>query len=71
MATLLEFFLIFMEEESGLGLNIDTVLEENMVISMEPMIMIPEGKPGAGGYEHDILVIGKNGAENITKFPFS
>ena len=28
-------------------------------------------KPGAGGYrEHDILVIGKDGAENITKFPF-
>ena len=28
---------------------------------MEPMIMIPEGKPGAGGYrEHDILVIGKD-----------
>ena len=42
-----------------------------MVVSMEPMIMIPEGKPGAGGYrEHDILVIGKYGAENITKFPF-
>ena len=27
-----------------------------MVVSMEPMIMIPDGKPGAGGYrEHDIL----------------
>ena len=40
-----------------------------MVISMEPMILIPEGKPGAGGYrEHDILVIGKDSAENITKF---
>ena len=39
-----------------------------MVISMEPMIMIPEGNPGAGGYrEHDILVIGKDGVENITK----
>ena len=42
-----------------------------MVISMEPMILIPEGKPGAGGYrEHDIIVIGKNGTENITKFPY-
>ena len=63
----------FYGRESGLELreDIDTVLEENMVISMEPMIMIPEGTPGAGGYrEHDILVIGKNGAENITKFPF-
>jgi len=63
----------FYGRESGLELreDIDTVLEENMVISMEPMIMIPEGTPGAGGYrEHDILVIGKNSAENITKFPF-
>ena len=33
--------------------------------------MIPEGKPGAGGYrEHDILVIGKDQTVNITKFPF-
>ena len=63
----------FYGREAGLELreDIDTILEENMVISMEPMIMIPEGKPGAGGYrEHDILVIKKNGAENITKFPF-
>ena len=63
----------FYGREAGLELreDIDTVLEENMVISMEPMILIPEGKPGSGGYrEHDILVIGKNGAENITKFPF-
>jgi len=51
--------------------DIETVLEPNMVVSMEPMIFIPEGEPGAGGYrEHDILVISKNGAENITKFPF-
>ncbi len=63
----------FYGRESGLELreDIDTVLEKNMVISMEPMIMIPEGKPGAGGYrEHDILVIGDDGSENITKFPF-
>ena len=63
----------FYGRESKLELreDIDTVLEPNMVISMEPMIMIPEGKPGAGGYrEHDILVINENGTENITKFPF-
>jgi len=63
----------FYGRESGLELreDIDTVLEENMVISMEPMIMIPEGNSGAGGYrEHDILVIGKDRVENITKFPF-
>ena len=63
----------FYGREAGLELreDIDTVLRENMVISMEPMILIPEGNPGAGGYrEHDILVIGKNSSENITKFPF-
>ena len=63
----------FYGRESGLELreDVDTILEPNMVVSMEPMIMIPEGKPGAGGYrEHDILVINENGAENITKFPF-
>ena len=63
----------FYGREAGLELreDIDTILEENMVISMEPMILIPEGKPGAGGYrEHDILVIKEDGAENITKFPF-
>lgn len=59
--------------EAGLELreDIDTVLEPGMVVSIEPMIWIPEGTPGAGGYrEHDILVVGENGAENITKFPF-
>ena len=63
----------FYGRESGLELreDVDTILEANMVISMEPMIMIPEGKLGAGGYrEHDILVINENGVENITKFPF-
>ena len=63
----------FYGREAGLELreDIDTVLEENMVVSMEPMIMIPEGTLGAGGYrEHDILVIRKKSAENITKFPF-
>ena len=51
--------------------DIETVLETNMVVSMEPMILIPDGKLGAGGYrEHDILVIKENNAENITKFPF-
>ena len=59
------------ESELELREDIDKVLEPNMIVSMEPMIMIPEGKPGAGGYrEHDILVIKENEAENITKFPF-
>jgi creatinase len=63
----------FYGRESGLELreDIDTVLKPNMVISMEPMIMIPQGIPGAGGYrEHDMLIINDKGAENITKFPF-
>jgi creatinase len=59
--------------EAGLELreDIETILQPNMVVSMEPMIMIPEGSPGAGGYrEHDILVITDNAAENITGFPY-
>ena len=51
--------------------DIDTVLEPGMVVSMEPMIIIPEGMPGAGGYrEHDVLVVVEDGAENITAFPY-
>ncbi|MEO0387936.1 MAG: M24 family metallopeptidase, partial [Pseudomonadota bacterium] len=59
--------------EAGLELreDIDTVLVPGMVISMEPMLWIPEGMPGAGGYrEHDILIVGEDGAENITGFPY-
>ncbi len=59
--------------EAGLELreDIETVLEPNMVISIEPMVMLPESLPGAGGYrEHDILVVTEGGSENITKFPF-
>ncbi|MEZ5753102.1 MAG: aminopeptidase P family protein [Paracoccaceae bacterium] len=59
--------------EAGLELreDIDTVLEPGMVISMEPMLTIPEGQPGAGGYrEHDILVITEDGNENITHYPY-
>ena len=59
--------------EAGVELreDIETELEPNMVVSMEPMIMIPEGQPGAGGYrEHDILVITEDGSRNITGFPY-
>ncbi|WP_193092674.1 M24 family metallopeptidase [Halomonas colorata] len=59
--------------EAGLELreDIDTVLEPGMVVSMEPMIMVPEGQAGAGGYrEHDILVVKESGADNITGFPY-
>ena len=59
--------------EAGLELreDCDTLLEPGMVVSMEPMIMIPEGESGAGGYrEHDILVITEDGNRNITHFPY-
>ncbi len=59
--------------EAGLELREDceTVLQPGMVISMEPMIMIPEGAPGSGGYrEHDILVISDQGTRNITGYPY-
>ena len=59
--------------EAGLELreDVDTVLEPGMVVSMEPMLMLPEGIPGAGGYrEHDILVVNGQGATNITGFPY-
>jgi creatinase len=59
--------------EAGVELreDVETELKPGMVVSMEPMIMLPEGLPGAGGYrEHDILVVTEDGAENITGFPF-
>jgi creatinase len=59
--------------EAGVELreDVETVLRPGMVVSMEPMIMIPEGLPGAGGYrEHDIFIITETGAENITNFPY-
>jgi creatinase len=59
--------------EAGLELreDIDTVLKPGMVISMEPMLTIPDGQAGAGGYrEHDILIITENGNENITGYPY-
>jgi len=59
--------------EAGLELreDIDTVLEPGMVISMEPMLTLPDGQPGAGGYrEHDVLIITEDGAEDITGYPY-
>lgn len=59
--------------EAGLELreDIDTVLQPGHVISMEPMLTIADGQPGAGGYrEHDILIITEEGNENITKYPY-
>lgn len=58
--------------EAGLELreDVETVLEPGMVVSMEPMITIPEGRPGEGGYrEHDVLVVTEDGNRNLTGFP--
>ena len=47
------------------------MLEPNMVVSMEPMIMLPDGISGSGGYrEHDILIVTEDVADNITGFPY-
>lgn len=59
--------------EAGLELreDVETVLQPGMILSMEPMITIPIGTAGAGGYrEHDTLVVTEDGNENLTKFPF-
>ena len=55
----------------GLREDSDTVLKPGMVISMEPMLTVPAGQPGAGGYrEHDIVFITENGNEDITEYPY-
>ena len=48
-----------------------TSMSSFQVVSMEPMVTVPYGRPGAGGYrEHDILVVNDDGTvDNITKFP--
>lgn len=45
---------------------VDIVLEFGMIIIMELMIVVFEGKVGVGGYrEYDILIIMEIGIENI------
>ena len=59
--------------EAGLELreDCDTILQPGMVVSMEPMITLPDHLPGAGGYrEHDILVLTEQGNRNITAFAY-
>jgi len=59
--------------EAGLEFreDIETVLEPDMVVSIEPMLTLPEGHAAAGGYrEHDILVVNETGATDITAFPY-
>lgn len=40
-------------------------------ISMEPMLTLTDGQPGAGGYrQHGILIINDDGNGNITGYPY-
>lgn len=58
--------------EAGVELreDVQTELRPGMVISMEPMVMLPQDTPGAGGYrEHDMLIVTETGADKITDFP--
>lgn len=57
----------FGREEGGeLRQYNDNVLQENMVVTMEPMINVD----GLGGFRHhDICRITKDGIENLNKFP--
>ena len=51
--------------------DVDTILQPNMVMSMELMITVPEGEPGAGGYrDQNIAVITENGGEDIATVPY-
>lgn len=64
---------LYYGREAGLELreDVETVLEPGMVLSMEPMLRVPAGEPGGGGYrEHDILVVTDDGAENLTAFRY-
>ena len=59
--------------EAGVELreDVETKLQPGMVVSMEPMLTLPEGHEAAGGYrEHDLLIITEDGASNLTQFPF-
>ena len=59
------------EAELELREDIETIFEPGMVISMEPMLTIPQDQASAGGYrEHDILIITEDGNENITGYPY-
>lgn len=50
--------------------DVVTELQPGMVVSMEPMVMLPQGMAGAGGYrEHDVLVVTEDGSETLAAFP--
>lgn len=45
-------------------------LRPGMVISVDLILLVPDGKPGAGGYrDNDVMIVTEAGAERITDFP--
>lgn len=58
--------------DSGVELREDvtTTLQPGMVFVLQPMVMLPQGMAGAGGYrEQDMLVVTDTGADLLTDFP--
>jgi creatinase len=44
----------------------ETVLEAGMVVALAPMLVVPQGKPGAGGYGlQDLFAVTETGAERL------
>jgi len=57
---------IGLHEEPSLRFDSDLVLQENMVFSIEPAIMVP----GFGGFRHsDTVILTRNGSKVITEYP--
>ena len=53
------------------GSDLGPELLPGMVLALEPMVMIPERQPGAGGYrEQDMILVTETGAEVLSRFPF-
>lgn len=57
------------EGEVDLSEDNDTELAPGMVVSVDLMVTLPDGHPGAGGYcERDTVIVGAEGSELATPF---
>jgi len=57
-------------DEMALPDDSDLMLEPGMIVSQASALIVPDGKPGSGGYwERDVVVITEGGAEGITTLP--
>lgn len=62
----------FAARETTVDLREDVVTElvAGMAVSVGPMVMLPHGMAGAGGYrDHDMVVVTGNGNERLTAYP--